>query len=149
MRARVLFSAALVAAARGASVICRDGVWTEAPTEAIANLSVLPDVQCWRDPPCVHWKYLRPETCARLRADDDWPARDPFFVSAPAHSVPDLVSRFLRNKTVFVTGNSIGNLVYRGLACELAKHYTARPVWSAAEGGVTARVSSFFGRCRS
>ena len=63
MRARVLFSAALVGSARGASVICQDGVWKEAPVQAIANLSVLPDVQCWRDPPCVHWKYLRLETC--------------------------------------------------------------------------------------
>ena len=143
MHAWVLAIAALVAEAQGAHKICQDGAWTEAPVQAIANLSVLPDVQCWRDPPCVHWKYLRPETCARLRANGDWPTKDPFFVTAPAHSVPDLVRRFLQNKTLFVTGNSIGNLVFRGLACELAKHYTTRPVRSAAEGS-TARVSAFF-----
>lgn len=92
--------------------------------EALERGDRNPEVQCWRDPPCIRWSYATIERCRARKLDTEWPTWDPYLKdSDDLHSFQDLVETYFRGKTVFWTGDSVMNLVANAATCEAAKFY--------------------------
>lgn len=92
MRCALLLLLAASAAAEGVTStglapsgepICKDGKWTETTQEALDSGAAVPQVQCWRETPCVQSHYMTFERCAAMKEEDDFPARDPLLFSSP------------------------------------------------------------------
>ena len=84
-----------------------------------------PHVQCDRTPPCMRWSWLTPERCrARPRIEDWHPYVDPDLARNEEHwvSIRHLFRTHFQNKRVWLVADSIGNLVYSGLMCEVSRH---------------------------
>ena len=45
--------------------VCRNGDWTEVAKAEIVAHRAVPEVQCWRKPPCIRWSYLDRVKCTR------------------------------------------------------------------------------------
>lgn len=106
--------------------------WAHAPCPPDAVRDGLPLVQCDRSPPCVRWSYMTVEKCAELKRDESWPTYDEH-IRRNGHwaSMRHLVHKHLQNKRLFIVGDSISNLWYRGLTCEAARHGLTVAGWSA------------------
>lgn len=104
-----------------AATLCVASAHAPCPADAVHD--GVPLVQCDRSPPCVRWSYMTIEKCAELKRDESWPTHDDR-IQRLGHwvSMRHLATKYLLNKRVFIVGDSISNLWYRGLACEAARH---------------------------
>jgi hypothetical protein len=92
---------------------CPDDAWQDG----------LPFVQCDRTPPCVRWNWANPQRCSQMRLDRDWPTWDPWIHRNHSWAnARELMQAHLKDKTLLLVGDSITNLVYHGLVCEVARH---------------------------
>ena len=93
------------------------------PEDAFSNDGT-PLVNCARTPPCVQQAWLNVDRCrTALRLDRDWPTHDPYIKrNASWHGPRNLLHDFLRERTFFMVGDSVGKLIYMGVACEVARH---------------------------
>lgn len=99
--------------------ICLNGVWNEVNNSELMQYKITPEVQCWRKPPCIRWTYLTPERCKAFKNDDDFPTYDNYLSTTPAMpTIRTIMEEHLRNKTVFVVGDSINGLIYNAAICE-------------------------------
>lgn len=48
--------------------VCVNGDWTEVAKEEISAHRAVPEVQCWRKPPCIRWSYLDRVKCTKCVA---------------------------------------------------------------------------------
>ena len=122
----------LLVCVAGASLAAAAGaVPAYAPCPADAVRDGVPLVQCERSPPCVRWSYMTVEKCAELKRDESWPTYDEH-VQRHGHwvSMRHVAHKHLQNKRLFIVGDSISNLWYRGLTCEAARHGLTVAGWS-------------------
>lgn len=108
--------------AKGPPPLCAEGRWTEASLESIENGTVLPEVQCWREPACIRHTYLTKSRCAERPLDSDWPQDiDQRASSTSGRSTRELFQRAFAGKVVLFTGDSITRGVWDMIVCELSR----------------------------
>jgi hypothetical protein len=109
--------------------LCDGKSWPEATVEDLESGKKLPLVQCWRTPACVRHDYLTRARCELRPRDDDWaPALDvpgsPGALAAAAvgdATMTQLAARFLVNRTLLFTGDSVTEGLWDFIKCEAAR----------------------------
>ena len=92
---------------------CENGVWTHQTDDK------LPHIDCSSAPVHVRWSALTPQRCHAWREDSDWPLADPYIARrASWHNARALIAA-MKNKRVWIIGDSIANLWWSGIRCEL------------------------------
>lgn len=95
---------------------CVNGRWIHQTTDN------LPHIDCSRTPVAVRWSALTPERCAAWKDDEAWPLQDPHIIrKARWQSARSLAHQVFKNKVVWIVGDSITNLFYRGINCEFQR----------------------------
>lgn len=97
--------------------------WVGATEEELVSRTVMPEVQCWREPPCLHLEYLTLERCKELQNNTDWPTYATELPPPPADmkGVRDAVEDYLLGKVVVIFGDSMNDHLFKALRCDLAR----------------------------
>lgn len=119
MFARVLFLCCVsaVSSLAAATQECVDGKWIRQTDDG------LPHIDCSRTPVAIRWSALTRERCSAYKRDEDWPVQDPYILRrANWHGAATLMAHRLKHKRLWWVGDSITNLFWTGVNCELARH---------------------------
>ena len=95
------------------------------------------EIQCWRNPTCIHWKWFSNNTfanadladihasvnmtkCRKLRLLTDWPTTDPHVAIQNFGEPVKLLLKLWHNKSVLIAGDSLTTQMLMALMCDIA-----------------------------
>lgn len=120
---RIVYVLLCAVASVTAAPLCNGNAWEGATQFELEHGLKLPEIQCWRKPVCVRHSYLTRARCEARPLDTDWAETEAEVQHAKnlSMSLHSLASRFLVNRTVLFTGDSVTEALWDFMLCDAAR----------------------------